>query len=63
MVINGFFIDRSVVQLVEKLDQAGAKAGAIADAINTFYPHWRQIESANDFREFVGAILEHQDQE
>lgn len=62
MVINGFWVDEKVIELCEKLDAGGAKAGQVADAYNMFYSEHRTIQNRQDWIDFIDAIIDYKDE-
>ncbi len=62
MVLNGFWFDEKVEQLVLDLQAAHkATAGDFQKALKLLYPEHRQITCEQDFRDFVEAYTDYVD--
>jgi len=62
MLINGFWIDDTVLNLVQDLQEANTEtAGDFQKALRVLYPNHRQIKNAESFKEFVQAVTEYEE--
>lgn len=64
MVINGFFFDQRVQQIIQDLKQRGCQTAAdFQQVLKILYPAYRQINSEQDFRDFVAAAVEFEEED
>lgn len=55
MLINNFYIDQHVINLIERLEAGGAKT-LIQGSYNSYFAKQRKISTKKDLREFMEAV-------
>ena len=59
MLIDGFWFDEKMDSQMLELGELNANAGDVATSLKILYPNHRQIETKQDFMDFVSALNEY----